>query len=173
MENTSHVFGIYETQEHAGRAVDGFVRNGFDLRSITVLCGDSPTSRDFAADKHTRLPPLALDQHGDDVAPDGSWGLLDPQCGPQAGSIFSALVEMEISSEWAEGAVLEGKVLVSVDCVDPQGVRLGTELLNSTGALEVGFSPTRDAADTPEQVAKASADHIRSNRDAEGQSLWR
>lgn len=147
MEKKAHVFGIYQTSDQAGLAVDEFVHNGFKLGSITVVSGDSRRSRDFAARKHTRLPLLTLDLHGEDASPDGNWGLLDPQCGPQAGSIFSALAEMDISSESAEVAVLEGKLLLSVDCVNAQVIHRVRELLNSTGASEAGVSSTPHAAD--------------------------
>jgi hypothetical protein len=146
MKQTAHVFGIYETPEGASLAVDEFVRNGFETGSITVLRSDSRGSRDFAARKHTRLPLLTSDSHGEDSSPADNWGLVDPQCGPQAGSLFSALAEMDISSEWAEGAVLEGKTLLSVDCANAEATHLIRELLSRTGALEAGASSSAHAA---------------------------
>lgn len=141
MKKTTKVFGFYETPEHAGFAVDEFVRNGFKAVSITVLPGGNQSSRAFAEQKNTKLPLTALDHHGD-VPPDGTWGLLDPECGPQEGSISRALAAMEITMEGAEGAILEGKVLLSVDCVSAQSKRRVNDILINTGALETGVSST-------------------------------
>lgn len=119
------------------------MRHGFAAGSIAVVCGDSASSRDFAALRHTRLPLLTLDPHGHDVPPDGQWGLLDPECGPQAGWIFSALAEMDIRSKWAEGAVWGGNALLSVDCGSAQEIHKVQELLTNTGAFGVGISSTQ------------------------------
>jgi len=147
MTKTTQVFGIYDTSELAGLAVDELVRNGFEARSITVLPGDDGSGREFAERKHTRLPAIALDGHGRDVPLEGSWGLFDPACGPQEGALSAALAELKVTAEEAESAILEGKVLLSADCVDALAIRCVTDILNTTGALGTGVTAARHSGD--------------------------
>ena len=147
MTSVTQVFGIYDTSAQAGLAVDDFVRSGFEARSITVLPGDDGSGRAFAERKHTRLPAIVMDSHGHDVPLEGTWGLLDPQCGPQTGTLSMALAELDILTESAAAAVLERKVLLSVACVNAQTAGQATHILIRTGALEAGVSGPQPAAE--------------------------
>ncbi len=143
MANTTSVFGIYDTSRQAASAVAELEHGGFAAESITVLHNEQ--SRDFATRENTHLPAIAHDRHGDDVPLGGSWGLLDPQCGPNAEVLSGALNEMGISKDCAEEHVLEGDFLLSVNCADEQSVRLATEILIGTGGAETGVGTARFA----------------------------
>src|SRR5258708_7827495 len=54
-KNTA-VFGIYQSVEHAERAVDTLIAAGFGSSAISVLTPDTGSTRDFAHHKDTKAP---------------------------------------------------------------------------------------------------------------------
>jgi hypothetical protein len=140
MTNTDQVFGIYGASQQAEVGVDGLLNAGFEPCAITVLHPDNESSRDFAQRKNTR-PPQGTD-HGKtaNVPLGGTLGLEDPGAGPIGGALQGALAEMGVPAEWCGERVLQGKVLLSVECANPENVRQAAEILRRTGAEDTGSS---------------------------------
>ena len=55
-DKKSAVFGIYPTVAQAERAVDALVQGRFSNDDISVLMSDRQSSKDFAHEKHTKVP---------------------------------------------------------------------------------------------------------------------
>jgi hypothetical protein len=140
MANTNHVFGIFEVPQGAEVAVDELLSTDFDAWAITVMFRDNEDSRNFARWKNTKPPLGTYNGKMADQPLDGSWGLLDPGAGPSEGALPGALAEMGIPAEWSAGTVLDGKVLVSVECANPDRARQATEVLRAAGAKNTGSS---------------------------------
>jgi hypothetical protein len=134
MANKDHEFGIYATSEQAEVAVDELVRAGFGTGAITVMFRDNQISRNFAARKNTKPPQGTDSGKTADIPLDGSWGLLSPGTGPVEGALEGALDGMGVPADWADGKVQDGKVLLSVECANPERVTRAREVLLMTGA---------------------------------------
>lgn len=140
MADTNRVFAIYVTSQRAEVAVDKLVNAGFEAWAITVMHPDNEISRDFAQRKGTR-PPRGTDEgKSADVPLGGTLGWADPWAGPIKGALQGALVEMGVPAEWSHGRVLQGEVLLSVECANPESVVRAAEILKRTGAEETGSS---------------------------------
>lgn len=140
MADTNHVFGIYGASQQAEVAVDELRNAGFEALAITVLLPDNRSSRDFAQRKNTR-PPQGTDRGKTaDLPLDGTLGLLDPGAGPIEGALPGALTDMGVPADWSDGRVLQGKVLLSVECANPEIMMRAAEILGRTGAEETGSS---------------------------------
>jgi len=50
------VFGIYSSSEHAERAVDTLIAEGFPSADISVLLPDTRSTKEFAHVKETKAP---------------------------------------------------------------------------------------------------------------------
>ena len=143
MANKRHVFGIYEVPQAAELAVDELLCADFAPDAITVLFRDNEDSREFADRKNTR-PPHGTDYGKAASQPlEGSWGLLEPGIGPTEGALPGALKEMGIPAEWSDGSLLDGKVLVSVECCDAEDVMKARALLRTTGAKDTDTSSVK------------------------------
>lgn len=144
MTNVGHVFAIYGASQEAELAVDELIGAGFEPWAITALFHDNQTSRDFAHRKNTR-PPKGTVRGSTAGAPlDGTWGLREPGVGPIQGALEGALAGMGVPEEWARGAVLEGKVLVSAECRNPEHLLRAKEIF-SKAAEETGRSEADNA----------------------------
>ena len=131
-------------------AVDELLNAAFEAWAITVLHPDNEISRDFAQRKGTRAPRGTDQGRSADVPLGGTLGWADPGAGPIEGALQGALAEMGVPAEWSHGRVLQGEVLLSVECANPESVVRAAEILRSTGAEETGSSvlPEIDLGET-------------------------
>lgn len=147
MASLTHVFGIFGASQQAELAVDGLINAGFEAWAITVMLPDNESSRNFAQRKNTR-PPQGTDRgKSADVPLGGTLGWADPWAGPIGGALEGALAEMGVAAEWSHGRVLQGKLLLSVECANPQSAIRATEILRRTGAEDTNsFVPPKTGA---------------------------
>ena len=146
MTNLNQVFAIYSTSQHAELAVDELIGNGFEPRAITALFDDNQNSREFAHRKDTR-PPAGTDRGPAASVPlDGTWGLSEPGTGPIQGALEGALADMGVPDEWGRSKLLEGKVLLSVECGSPEDIlrakNIFSKAAEDTGSSEVDTAPS-------------------------------
>ena len=159
------VFGIYRTREHAEDGVDLFLDQGFRNEDISVLLPENVGTKDFAHEKHTKLPEGATAGAGTGAAIGGTLGLLAgigalaiPGLGPflaagplmgalagvgsggVVGGLIGALVGLgipEYEAKRYEGMVKNGGVLVSVHCDDADWEKRAKDLMDQTGAEDI------------------------------------
>jgi hypothetical protein len=120
MPNVNQVFAIYSTSRDAELAVDDLVGEGFEPGAITALFGDNKQSTDFARRKHTRGPAGTEWGPAASAPLHGTWGLREPATGPIQGALEGALAGMGVPDEWGSSKLVEGKVLLSVECRSPE-----------------------------------------------------
>ena len=140
-------FGSYDSIERLQSAVERFKQAGFNPASLTALFSENPQSRRFAQENGTTPP------HGTDTGPtadrdlDGSLGLSEPNKGPKVGALPGALRVMGIPAEDAPEygeSVKNGHPLLSVRCGVNGGKERAMEILNDTGASEIGEGEVAD-----------------------------
>src|SRR5438067_7199421 len=166
-KNTA-VFGIYRDRQHVEDAVDALVDNGFRSEDISVLMPENVGTKDFAHEKHTKAPEGVTTGAGTGVVVGGTLGLLAgigslaiPGLGPfiaagpimgalagagtggVVGGIIGALVGMgipEYEAKRYEGLIKEGRILLSVHCDNSDWTKRGKDILQQTGAEDIGSS---------------------------------
>jgi len=163
-KNTA-VFGIYRTREDAEECIDALLEDGFRNEDISVLLPENVGTKDFAHEKHTKMPEGATTGAGAGAAIGGTLGLLAgigalaiPGLGPfiaagpimgalagagtggVVGGLVGALIGMgipEYEAKRYEGMVKEGGILVSVHCDNSDWVGRAKDILERTGAHDV------------------------------------
>lgn len=133
----NHVFGSFESLERANIAVDTLVGSGFPARAITVMHHDNPMSVNFAKLKGTTAPAGTAHGLTAKLPLEGSLGLMNPAEGPKEGALHSALQQMGVPLDWPHG-VLNGKVLVSVECEKTESTDVAKSVMHGLGAEDVG-----------------------------------
>jgi len=160
------VFGIYANRLEVEEAVDHLRRTGFRSTDVSVLFPDNQGTKDFAHEKNTKAPEgLAtgvaaggiaggvlgwLTGIGALVIPGlGAFIAAGPILGALAGAgavgtlggIIGALIGMGIPEYEArrfEGRIRDGGILLSVHCDNGDWVRRAKEVLQHTGAQDIG-----------------------------------
>jgi len=174
------VFGIYRDRQQVERAVDSLLDAGFRSEDVSVLLPDNVGTKDFAHEKNTKAPEGATTGATTGAVLGGTLGLLAgigalaiPGVGPfiaagpimgalagagtggVVGGIVGALVGMgipEYEAKRYEGMIKEGKVLLSVHCDNSDWVKRAKDLLEHTGAEDIG------------SAGESGADYAKSDR---------
>jgi hypothetical protein len=182
-KNTA-VFGIYETDVSAEKAVDNLISAGFPSGDVSVLLPDIESSKDLAHEKNTKAPEGATAGVATGGAVGGTLGLLAgigalaiPGLGPfiaagpimaalaglgvggALGGVVGALVGMgipEYEAKLYEGHVKEGGVLLSVHCDRSEEVSRAKDILTHTGATDIA-STGEATADSPKPALRATS----------------
>ncbi|MEP7362716.1 MAG: general stress protein [Acidobacteriota bacterium] len=169
------VFGIYHTEEQAGRSVDDLLQSGFVSDDISVLLPDKQSTKNFAHEKNTKAPEGTTAGVTAGGAIGGTLGLLAgigalaiPGAGPfiAAGPIMSALAGMgaggavggligalvgmgipEYEAKRYEGHIKEGGVLLSVHCDTAEEITRAKEMLKHTGGQDISSAGEASAAE--------------------------
>lgn len=160
------VFGIYRSRESVEQAVDALRAADFRNTDISVLFSENVGTKDFAHEKHTKVPEGSTAGAGTGAVIGGALGWLTgigalaiPGVGPfiaagpivaalagvgaggVLGGIAGALVGMgipEYEAKRYEGRVKEGGILLSVHCDNADWKKRAIEILKSTGAGDIG-----------------------------------
>jgi len=160
------VFGIYSNRQNAEEAVLALKNANFRNTDISVLFSENEGTKDFALEKHTKLPEGSSAGAGTGAVIGGALGWLTgigalaiPGVGPfiAAGPIISllagigaggvlggiagALVGMgipEYEAKRYEGRIKEGGILLSVHCDSADWEKRAIEILKQTGAGDIG-----------------------------------
>jgi len=176
-KNTA-VFGIYPSGEHAERAVNALIAEGFGSEDISVLLPDTRSTREFAHVKETKAPEgtaagattggiiggtlgvlagvgaLAIPGVGPFIAAGPIMaGLAGLGVGGAVGGLVGALVGMgipEYEAKRYEGRVKNGGTLLSVHCDTSGQVSRAKELLKSSGAEDISSTGESAAAKSAE-----------------------
>jgi hypothetical protein len=163
-KNTA-VFGIFRDRTHVERGIDVLVENGFRTEDISVLLPENQGTKDFAAEKHTKLPEGTATGATAGAVVGGTLGLLAgigalaiPGLGPfiaagpimgalagvgsggVVGGVIGALVGMgmpEYEAKRYEGMIKEGKILLSVHCDSSDWVKRAKNALEQVGAQDI------------------------------------
>src|SRR5438270_3822869 len=171
-KNTS-AYGIFRTRAQAENAVDRMVAAGFRTEDISVLLPENVGTKDFAAEKNTKAPEGAATGAGAGAALGGTLGLLAgigalaiPGVGPfiaagpimgalagagtggVVGGLVGALIGMgipEYEAKRYEGMIKQGRILLSVHCDNSDWVKRGKDILQQTGAEDIGSAGEADA----------------------------
>jgi hypothetical protein len=182
-KNTA-VFGIYRDRAHVESAVDTLLDNGFRSEDISVLFADNVGTKDFATEKNTKAPEGTATGATTGAVVGGTLGLLAgigalaiPGLGPfiaagpimgalagagtggVVGGIIGALVGLgipEYEAKRYEGMLKQGKVLLSVHCDNSDWVGRAKNLLQQTGAEDVGSAGEKRA-----DYAESDKPHVR------------
>ncbi|HEY3277681.1 MAG TPA: quinol:electron acceptor oxidoreductase subunit ActD [Syntrophorhabdaceae bacterium] len=161
------VYGIYKTREMVERAVEALKNAGFRSEDISVLFPESGGTKEFAIEKETKAPEGAATGAGTGAVIGGALGwlvgiglLAIPGLGPfiaagpimgalagagaggVAGGIAGALIGMGIPEYEAnryEGRIKQGGILLSVHADDRDWKNRGKEILQKTGAEDIGY----------------------------------
>jgi hypothetical protein len=159
------VFGIYASAEHAERAVNALVNDGFPSQDVSVLMPDTESTRAFAHRKETKAPEGATAGATAGGIVGGTLGVLValgslaiPGIGPliaagplvaglagvgaggAVGGLIGALIGAGIPEYEAKryaGRVKDGGVLLSVHVVTDGEVLRAKEVLRDTGADDI------------------------------------
>lgn len=160
------VFGMYRTREAVEQAVYALQKADFRNTDISVLFSENVGTKDFAHEKHTKLPEGSSAGAGTGAILGGALGWLSglgalaiPGVGPfiaagpivsllagigaggVIGGIAGALVGMgipEYEAKRYEGRVKEGGILLSVHCDNADWKKRAVEVLKETGAEDIG-----------------------------------
>ena len=166
MAKNTAVFGIYRTRESVEQAVDALRNADFRNTDISVLFSENVGTKDFAHEKHTKIPEGSTAGAGTGAVIGGALGWLTgigalaiPGVGPfiaagpivaalaglgaggVIGGIAGALVGMgipEYEAKRYEGRVKEGGILLSVHCDSADWKKRAVEILKQTGATDIG-----------------------------------
>jgi len=166
------VYGIYRDRVETENAVDRFIAAGFRSEDISVLLPENVGTKDFAHEKHTKMPEGTATGATAGGVVGGTLGLLAgigvlaiPGLGPfiaagpimaalagagaggVVGGIVGALIGLgvpEYEAKRYEGRIKEGGILMSVHCDNSEWVNRATELMKQTGAEDI--SSTGEAA---------------------------
>ena len=164
-KNTA-VFGIYPSRECVETGVDTLKAEGFRNTDISVLLADNPGTKDFAHQKSTKAPEGAATGAGTGAVLGGALGWLVgigalslPGVGPliAAGPIVAALAGIgvggavggvagalagmgipEYEAKRFEGRIKKGGILLSVHCDNSHWITRAKEILERTGAEDIG-----------------------------------
>jgi hypothetical protein len=164
-KNTS-VYGIYPSRTAVEEAVQNLRTAGFRSTDISVLLPDNQGTKDFAHEKNTKAPEGVTTGAISGGIAGGVLGWLTgvgalaiPGLGPllaagpivaalagagalgTLGGIVGALVGMGIPEYEArryEGRIRDGGVLLSVHCDTTDWVRRAKEVLQQSGAQDIG-----------------------------------
>jgi hypothetical protein len=160
------VFGIYPSRQSVEEAVLALKNADFRATDISVLFSENAGTKDFALEKHTKLPEGSSAGAGTGAVIGGTLGWLTgigalaiPGVGPliaagpiisllagigaggMIGGIAGALVGMgipEYEAKRYEGRIKEGGILLSVHCDSADWVKRAIEMLKHTGAIDIG-----------------------------------
>jgi hypothetical protein len=160
------VFGIYPDQLTAEDAVDSLRDSGFRSTDISVLFPDNQGTKDFAHEKHTKAPEVAVAAGSSGAVIGGALGWLAgigalaiPGVGPfiaagpimgmlggigvggALGGLAGALIGLgipEYEAKRYEGRIRRGGILLSVHCDDPDWAKRAKNILSRSGAEDVG-----------------------------------
>jgi hypothetical protein len=163
-KNTA-VFGIYQDELHAAKGVQRLLEAGFRNEDISILLPNNEGTKDFAHERHTKLPEGTAGGAVTGGVIGGALGVLAgigalaiPGLGPfiaagpimaalagvgvggTLGGIVGALVGMgipEYEAKRYEGLIKEGKVLASVHCDNSDWVHRAKEIMGITGAEDI------------------------------------
>jgi len=159
------VFGIYPDQLTAEDAVDTLKDIGFRSTDISVLFPDNQGTKDFAHEKHTKAPEVAVAAGSSGAVIGGALGWLAgigalaiPGVGPfiaagpimgmlggigvggAIGGLAGALIGLgipEYEAKRYEGRIRRGGILLSVHCDDSDWAKRARNILYQTGAEDV------------------------------------
>jgi hypothetical protein len=160
------VFGIYRSREQVERAVEALKYADFRNADISVLFSETSGTKDFAVEKETKMPEGTAAGAGGGAVIGGTLGWLAgigslaiPGVGPLiaagpivgllagagaggvVGGIAGALVGLgipEYEAQRYEGRVKEGGILLSVHCDNADWKKQAMEILERTGAEDIG-----------------------------------
>lgn len=160
------VYGIYQTRTMVERAVQDLQTAGFRNEDISVLFPESGGTKEFAIEKETKAPEGATTGAGTGAVIGGVLGWLTgigllaiPGLGPfiaagpivaalagagaggVVGGIAGALIGMGIPEYEAnryEGRIKEGGILLSVHADDSYWKDKAKDILEHTGAEDIG-----------------------------------
>lgn len=166
MAKNTAVFGIYRSRESVEHAVDSLRAADFRNTDISVLFSENVGTKDFAHEKHTKVPEGSTAGAGTGAVIGGALGWLSgigalaiPGVGPfiAAGPIVAALAGLgaggviggiagaligmgipEYEAKRYEGRVKEGGILLSVHCDNADWKKRALEILKETGAQDIG-----------------------------------
>lgn len=166
MAKNTAVFGIYRSRQHVEEAVTALQNANFRNTDISVLFSENVGTKDFAHEKHTKLPEGSSAGAGTGAVIGGTLGWLAgigtlaiPGVGPfiaagpivsllagigagsVVGGIAGALVGMgipEYEAKRYEGRVKEGGILLSVHCDNADWKKRAVEIMKQTGAGDIG-----------------------------------
>lgn len=159
------VFGIYRNRQNVEQAVDALRSADFRNTDISVLFSENVGTKDFAHEKHTKMPEGSAAGAGTGAVIGGTLGWLTgigalaiPGVGPfiaagpivallagvgagsVLGGITGALVGMgipEYEAKRYEGRIKEGGILLSVHCDSADWKKRAMEILKQTGAQDI------------------------------------
>ena len=160
------VFGIYRSRQGVEEGVLALKKADFRNTDISVLFSENVGTKDFAHEKHTKVPEGSTAGAGTGAVIGGVLGWLTgigtlavPGVGPfiaagpivsllagvgaggVVGGIAGALVGMgipEYEAKRYEGRIREGGILLSVHCDNADWKKRAVEILKETGATEIG-----------------------------------
>ena len=160
------VYGIYTDRRMVETAVDTLKDAGFRNSDISVLFPDTEGTKDFAHEKETKAPEGATAGAGTGAVIGGGLGWLTgigmlaiPGAGPfiaagpimaalagagaggVVGGVAGALIGMgmpEYEAKRYEGRIKEGGILLSVHSDDSDWKKKAKEILERTGARDIG-----------------------------------
>src|SRR6201993_1895598 len=175
MGKNTAVFGIYRDRTQVERGVDSLVAAGFRTEDISVLLPENVGTKDFAHEKHTKVPEGTTAGATTGGVIGGTLGLLAgigtlaiPGLGPliaagpimaalaglgaggAVGGIVGALVGMgipEYEAKRYEGAVKGGGTLLSVHCDTSDQVDAAKTALKDTGARDISSTSEASSKD--------------------------
>jgi hypothetical protein len=186
-KNTA-VFGIYSTRAAAEQAVDQLRSAGFRNTDISILFPENIGNKDIGHEKATKAPEgataggvsggllggtlgwlagigaLAIPGLGPFVAAGPIMGMLSGLgVGAAVGGLAGALVGMgipEYEAKRYEGRVRDGGILLSVHADDSDWVKRAEQILDVTGAADIGSASEAraDFAKTDKPVARTGYD---------------
>jgi hypothetical protein len=159
------VFGIYPDQLTAEDAVDSLKDSAFRSTDISILFPDNQGTKDFAHEKHTKAPEVAVAAGSTGAVIGGALGWLAgigalaiPGVGPfivagpimgmlggigvggTIGGVAGALIGLgipEYEAKRYEGRIRRGGILLSVHCDDSDWAKRAKNILQQTGAEDV------------------------------------
>ena len=182
MAKNKSVFGIYSSRSGVENAVTALRDVGFQQADVSVLLPENLGNREIATQKNTKAPEGATTGAGSGAVIGGTLGwlvgigaLAIPGLGPfiAAGPIMALLAGAgaggavggllggligagipEYEAKRYEGRVKSGGILLSVHCDNSDWVKRAKEILEATGADDIG------------SAGEAAADYAMSERPA-------
>jgi hypothetical protein len=168
------VYGIYPSRPMVELAVEELKKAGFRNTDISVLFPENVGTKEFAIEKQTKAPEAASTGAGTGAVVGGALGwlvgigsLAIPGLGPfiaagpivaalagagaggLAGGIAGALIGLgipEFEANLYEGRIKKGGILLSVHADDREWKNKGKDILERTGAQDIGSKAESRAA---------------------------
>jgi len=187
------VFGIYPDQLTAEDAVDTLKDIGFRSTDISVLFPDNQGTKDFAHEKHTKAPEVAVAAGSSGAVIGGALGWLAgigalaiPGVGPfiaagpimgmlggigvggAIGGLAGALIGLgipEYEAKRYEGRIRRGGILLSVHCDDADWAKRARNILFQTGAEDVSSTGEAKADFAKSDKPMSRTGHVVSSRE--------